>query len=128
MAMPAKYPRAGRMIREARQAAGLTQRQVADDLRVSPVTVSRWDRGKLRPNRELLRKAAELYEVAYEPLADAYWPHETRPSSGDDDLRERVTRLEANYANSDRLQGKLARLPERDRRAVEALVDELLSA
>jgi transcriptional regulator with XRE-family HTH domain len=118
------------MMRQAREAAGLTQVQVAEHLRVSPVTVSRWDRGRLRPNRELLRKAAELYEVGYEALADEYWtPQVTRASlRGDDDLHERVARLEASYASSDRLHGKLARLPERGRRAVEALIDELLAS
>jgi transcriptional regulator with XRE-family HTH domain len=119
-------------MRQARETAELTQAQAANHLGISHVTVSRWDRGKLRPNRELLRKAAGLYRVAYEPLASAYGyrtARETLPASHDhDDLHERVARLEANLSASDRLRSKLARLPERDRHAVEVLVDELLNA
>jgi transcriptional regulator with XRE-family HTH domain len=131
MATPAEYPEAGRMMRQAREAAGLTQAQAANHLGTNHVMVSRWDRGKRRPKPDLLRQAAELYGVAYEPLASAYGyltPHQTHASSEDQgDLRERVARLEADYAAGDRYRGKLARLSERERRAVEALVDELLS-
>jgi transcriptional regulator with XRE-family HTH domain len=129
MAGSVKWAEAGRMMRQARQGAGLTQEQTASHLGVSHVTVSRWDRGKLRPNPVLLRRAAELYGAAHEPLARAYdysWaPQHQAPPDGQD-LHERVARLEANYAVIDGLHQKLIRLPDRDRRAVEALVNELL--
>ena len=128
MAVAAKWEHAGRMMRQGRQGAGLTQEQTAHHLGVSHVTVSRWDRGKLRPNPRILRRAADLYGVAYEPLARAYDYVATvgEDSTNGDDLRERVSRLEAHLATSDRLRDRLVRLSERDRRAVEALVDQLL--
>jgi transcriptional regulator with XRE-family HTH domain len=130
MAGSVKWEEAGRMMRQARQGAGLTQDQTASHLGVSHVTVSRWDRGKLRPNPVLLRRAAELYGIAHEPLARAYdysWaPQHDQTSSNGHDLHERVARLEANYAATDGLHDKLIRLPNRERRAVEALVSELL--
>jgi transcriptional regulator with XRE-family HTH domain len=128
MAGEVKWEEAGRRMRQGRQGAGLTQEQAAHHLGVSHPTVSRWDRGKLRPNPSLLRRAAELYGMAYEPLARAYEyvPPEAHGSSDGDDLRERVASLEAQLATSDRLRDRLLRLSDRDRRAVEVLVDQLL--
>jgi transcriptional regulator with XRE-family HTH domain len=128
MAGVAKWEHAGRMMRQGRQGAGLTQEQTAHQLGVSHVTVSRWDRGKLRPNPGILRRAADLYDIAYEPLARAYdyLAPQAEESNNSDDLRERVASLEAHLAMSDRLRERLLRLSERDRRAVEALVDQLL--
>src|SRR6266545_6442085 len=118
MAGEVKWEEAGRRMRQGRQGAGLTQEQTAHRLGVSHVTVSRWDRGKLRPNPGLLRRAAELYDMAYEPLARAYdyMPPQDQGSSDSDDLRERVASLEAQLATSDQLRDRLLRLSERDRR------------
>ena len=127
MAGAAKWEQAGRMMKQGRQGAGLTQEQTAHHLGVSHVTVSRWDRGRLRPNPGILRRAADLYHIAYEPLARAYdYLAPQAEESANSDLRERVASLEAHLATSDRLREKLLRLSERDRRAVEVLVDQLL--
>jgi transcriptional regulator with XRE-family HTH domain len=128
MAGAAKWEEAGRWMRQGRQGAGLTQEQAARQLGISHVTVSRWDRGRLRPNPRMLHQAADLYGMAYEPLARAYEyaPLEPQGSSDSDDLSERVANLESQLAASDRLRDRLLRLSERDRRAVEALVDQLL--
>jgi transcriptional regulator with XRE-family HTH domain len=50
----------GNRLRTARRSAGLTQRQLADELGVESVTVSRWERGVTTPSLPRLRRVAEL--------------------------------------------------------------------
>jgi transcriptional regulator with XRE-family HTH domain len=50
----------GDRLRTARRSAGLTQKQLADDLGVESVTVSRWERGVTTPSLPRLRRVAEL--------------------------------------------------------------------
>ena len=50
-------------LREARQNAGLTQRQVADALAVPHTYPSRWERGVTRPGPANLLALAELYAL-----------------------------------------------------------------
>lgn len=54
-------------IREIRRRLRLTQVQLAERLRVAPLTVSRWERGKALPmpafEHELKRMASSLGEV-----------------------------------------------------------------
>lgn len=49
-----RHPRStfGANLRFARRAAGLTQRQLADQLSVDPIQVSRWERGASRPSED----------------------------------------------------------------------------
>ena len=42
---------------------GLTQKEVAEKLYISPMSVSRWESGKSYPEYEILPKLAELYGV-----------------------------------------------------------------
>ena len=44
-------PSVARRIRLRRQALGLTQQQLADELRVNRATVSAWERGKQAPDK-----------------------------------------------------------------------------
>ncbi len=56
------------LIREIRARLRLTQEELAERLRVSPVTVSRWERGTSKPmpmlEHQLERMAAGLVGVA----------------------------------------------------------------
>lgn len=47
----------------ARVNAGLSQTQVAERLKVSKSTVSRWETGGLPVNKEIRRKLCELYSL-----------------------------------------------------------------
>ncbi len=53
----------GTALKGARENAGLTQAQVARELNVEPVTVSRWERGIHPPAGDLLLRLQRLYEV-----------------------------------------------------------------
>lgn len=55
-------------IKKAREAAGLSQKQVSFELRVSAPTVCEWEKGKKRPNSENLKKLAKLYDVSVDYL------------------------------------------------------------
>ena len=46
----------GDRIRDARKAAGLTQRQLADSLGVSNTSISNWEKGLSRPDADMIQK------------------------------------------------------------------------
>jgi transcriptional regulator with XRE-family HTH domain len=49
----------GGRIREARAAKGWKQRELASEVEVEPITVSRWERGATTPDLDVLRLVAE---------------------------------------------------------------------
>lgn len=58
----------GETMRTARQAAGLSQRDVADLLGCDPMTVSRWERGVHEPKLAELRRYAGVVGVEFGSL------------------------------------------------------------
>lgn len=56
-------------IKAARVNAGLTQKDAAERLGVTPLSLNRWENGKVIPNFAIVRKMAELYEI---PLDNLY--------------------------------------------------------
>jgi transcriptional regulator with XRE-family HTH domain len=61
----------GGRLRTARRGVGLTQKQLADELRVESVTVSRWERGVTTPSLPRLRRVAELTQTTVSDLVRA---------------------------------------------------------
>lgn len=53
-------PTVARNIRDGRLAAALTQRQVAEKIGVDAMLVSKWERGRHRPNDENLAALAQM--------------------------------------------------------------------
>ena len=58
----------GKKLRDARNAAGLTQESAAESLGVSRQTVSKWENGSADPSTTNLLALAKLYGVAAEEL------------------------------------------------------------
>lgn len=58
----------GARLRVARRGAGLTQKQLADQLGVESITVSRWERGVTMPSIPRLRKIAEITQTTVSDL------------------------------------------------------------
>jgi transcriptional regulator with XRE-family HTH domain len=58
-------------LRTARRSVGLTQKQLAADLGVESITVSRWERGVTTPSLPRLRRIAELTETTVSDLVCA---------------------------------------------------------
>ncbi len=60
----------GRKVRELRDERGLTQRQLAERAGVSPMTVSRTERGNHAPSTNTLAKLAGGLDVPLSALLD----------------------------------------------------------
>lgn len=60
IAQAARRTPSGRLARELRRSAGLTQADVAQALGVNRVTVTRWETGVQRPHGELRDRWADL--------------------------------------------------------------------
>jgi transcriptional regulator with XRE-family HTH domain len=58
----------GERLRIARRSVGLTQKQLAEELEVDSITVSRWERGVTTPSLPRLRRIAELTETTVSDL------------------------------------------------------------
>jgi transcriptional regulator with XRE-family HTH domain len=61
----------GDRLRTARRSVGLTQKQLAAELGVEAITVSRWERGVTTPSLPRLRRVAELTETTVSDLVRA---------------------------------------------------------
>jgi transcriptional regulator with XRE-family HTH domain len=55
----AQQPGLGDRIREARASKGWKQRELASEVEVEPITVSRWERGATTPDLDVLRLVAD---------------------------------------------------------------------
>jgi transcriptional regulator with XRE-family HTH domain len=91
----------GERIREARAAKGWKQKNLAAEVEVEPITVSRWERGATTPDLDVLRLVAEATD---KPLS--YFVSDDQPPA----LDARVATLEQSLA---RLEQKLDLLLER---------------
>ena len=61
----------GKRLRTARRSSGLTQKQLADELGVESITVSRWEREVTSPSLPRLRRIAELTGTTMSDLVRA---------------------------------------------------------
>lgn len=71
-------------IRELRTAAGLTQKQLAEAIGVTPHTVYRWERGMVPPHVQSLQAMARLFGVSLDTI--------DLDTTRDDDGRRKPTR------------------------------------
>ena len=55
----AQQPALGDRIREARASKGWKQRELASEVEVEPITVSRWERGATTPDLDVIRLVAD---------------------------------------------------------------------
>ena len=80
----------GAKIREARAAKGWKQKHLAAQVKVEPITVSRWERGATTPDFDALALVAE---TTGRPLS--YFLDEGQPTAREAPLADAVERLEA---------------------------------
>jgi transcriptional regulator with XRE-family HTH domain len=92
----------GDRIRAARADLGWKQKHLAAEVRVEPVTVSRWERGATTPDLDTLRAVAQATgkPIAYFVTGD---DGDVSATGGDD----RLVRIEDSF---DRLEAQLAQL------------------
>src|SRR4051794_29074010 len=88
-ATPAYRAEIGSAIATARSAKGLTQRKLADQIKVSSQSVSEWERGPSAPGLEPLRRLCEALDVS--PRALLAMPPSPPPDR--DLLESLITRM-----------------------------------
>jgi transcriptional regulator with XRE-family HTH domain len=59
LSMANRNPELGDRIRQARASKGWKQRELASEVEVEPITVSRWERGATTPDLDVLRLVAD---------------------------------------------------------------------
>ena len=98
----AQQPGLGDRIREARASKGWKQRELASEVEVEPITVSRWERGATTPDLDVLRVVADAtgkplsYFVAGDedaPAADDAMKRLERTAKKLSDQADRIERL-----------------------------------
>ena len=58
----------GKKLKELRLAENLTQQQLADELKISRVSYTRYEKGSVRPDYETLIKIADYYDISLDDL------------------------------------------------------------
>ncbi len=96
----------GGRIREARAAKGWKQRELASEVEVEPITVSRWERGATTPDLDVLRLVADATGKPLSYFVAGAEEHVT-PEGGDDVLRKLESAAERLNAEADRIAGLL---------------------
>ena len=58
----------GENLRELRSSAGLTQKELANKLEISPSAVGMYEHGRRKPDYEMLIKVSRLFSVSIDSL------------------------------------------------------------
>jgi len=87
----------GEFLRQLRNENTLTQEQLAEQIRVSRRTISRWETGSNLPDLSILIELADFYGVDLRELLDG----ERKSEKMNKELEETV-RKAANYSNEDK--------------------------
>lgn len=98
-----KQPVLGDRIREARASKGWKQRELASQVEVEPITVSRWERGATTPDLDVLRLVAE---ATGKPMS-YFVADDARPAGADPAVRKLERAAEKLSAQADRIEGLL---------------------
>jgi transcriptional regulator with XRE-family HTH domain len=96
----------GGRIREARASKGWKQRELASEVEVEPITVSRWERGATTPDLDVLRLVAEATEkpISYFVAGET---DQAAGSGADTTIRKLEEAAERLNAQADRIAGLL---------------------
>ena len=94
----------GIFLRELRKEKGLTQAQLAEQLRMSDRTVSRWETGTTLPDLSVLVELADFYDVDIREIIDG----ERKSKKMNEETKEALVSA-AQYAKEEK-QGQLVRM------------------
>jgi transcriptional regulator with XRE-family HTH domain len=96
----------GDRIREARASKGWKQRELASEVEVEPITVSRWERGATTPDLDVLRLVAD---ATGKPLSYFVAGEDERPAPpGADEVIRRLEQVADRInAQADRIESLL---------------------
>lgn len=100
-----QQPGLGNRIREARASKGWKQRELASEVEVEPITVSRWERGATTPDLDVLRLVAD---ATGKPLSYFVAGEDEPPSApAADAVRKLESAADRLAAEADRIAGLL---------------------
>lgn len=68
-------------LKQFREAAKMTQGEVAARLHITRSTVAHWERGRNGPSKRILPRVAELYRCSVEDLLDSNADSEQSPTA-----------------------------------------------
>jgi transcriptional regulator with XRE-family HTH domain len=97
----------GGRIREARASKGWKQRELASEVEVEPITVSRWERGATTPDLDVLRLVAEATGKPLSYFVAGPKEQVTSEEGGEDVVRKLESAAERLNAEADRIAGLL---------------------
>lgn len=69
----------GEKLKELRSTNGMTQKDLAEKINISPQAVSRWEKNEVEPSLETLRRLAEIFDVSMDDLFGKEKKQETDP-------------------------------------------------
>jgi transcriptional regulator with XRE-family HTH domain len=102
LSMASRNPELGDRIREARASKGWKQRELASEVEVEPITVSRWERGATTPDLDVLRLVAD---ATGKPLSYFVADERETASAGTDAAARKLERAaEKLSAQADRIE------------------------
>jgi transcriptional regulator with XRE-family HTH domain len=101
-----QQPGLGNRIREARASKGWKQRELASEVEVEPITVSRWERGATTPDLDVLRLVAQ----ATGKSLSYFVAGEEKPAGGDPAIRKLERAADKLAAQADRIERLLEEL------------------
>lgn len=87
----------GNFLKELRKEKNLTQEQLAETLKISRRTVSRWETGSNMPDLDLLMEIADLYQVDLRELLNGGRKNEQM----NEEMKETVLQV-AEYSNAEK--------------------------
>lgn len=87
----------GAFLKELRKEKNITQEQLADDMRVSRRTVSRWETGSNMPDLDILIDLSEYYNVDLKDILNG----QRKSEDMDKELKDTVLKA-AEYSNDDK--------------------------
>ena len=87
----------GAFLKELRKEKNITQEQLADEMRVSRRTVSRWETGSNMPDLDILIDISEFYDVDLKDILNG----QRKSDNMDKELKDTVLKA-AEYSNDDK--------------------------
>ena len=79
----------GRFLKELRKEKNITQEQLAEKIKVSGRTVSRWETGSNMPDISLLAELADFYDVSIPEIIDG----ERKSENMNEEIKETVSEI-----------------------------------
>lgn len=108
----------GEKIRLLRKTHNLTQKELADQLKISDKTLSSYECGRIPPDVDICKQLASIFNISLDVLLqDSTWVNPSRPSAKESEEQRSYAR---------RINQKLDHLTEEQKHIIEAITDSFI--